>query len=231
VLFSQCESLGVALVGDRLRLIAIEPDNTVKFLDPRGQSHNLLYVVSVEAYGLKTLTEELEGLINSPGITEDTLQAFFEEHPKFLCGDAYETAQPHIFLQRPDSNPLIPDFALKPPNADAFCDLLELKLPQAKLVVGRNNRRRLSAAVWEAHAQLREYRDYFESRENREAVERVYGLRFFRPKMIVVIGKRSDYVADDLRKAESEVPQLTITTYDDLLERSQARLRQWGIGR
>ena len=42
---------------------------------------------------------------------------------------------------------LIPDFALKPHNQHAFCDLLELKRPSAKLVVGQDNRRRLSAAV------------------------------------------------------------------------------------
>jgi hypothetical protein len=35
--------------------------------------------------------------------------------------------------------------------------------------------------------------------------------------MMVIIGKRSEYMADDLRKAEGDVPQLSITTYDDLV--------------
>jgi len=77
----------------------------------------------------------------------------------------------------------------------------------------------------EACAQLREYRDYFESRANRQAVEKIYGLRFFRPRMMVIIGKRSEYIADDLRKAEGDIPGLSITPYDDLLERARSRMR------
>jgi hypothetical protein len=176
-------------------------------------------------YGWKSLIAELEDLINTPHVNESQLQEFFENNPEFLCGDTYETAKPHIVLQRPDAGPLIPDFALKPPNEHALCDLLELKLPSAKLLVGQDNRKRLSAALLEACAQLREYRDYFESCANRQSVEEIYGLRFFRPRMMVIIGKRSDYIASDLRKAEGDIPELSITTYDDLLERARARTR------
>jgi cold shock CspA family protein len=220
------ESLGVALIGNQLRLITIQADGTVRFLDPHNNCHRLLYLVSLETYGWKSLIEELEDLINRPQVSESQLQEFFERNPDFLCGDIYESARSHIVLQRPDAGPLIPDFALKPPNENALCDLLELKLPRAKLLVGQSNRKRLSAALLEACAQLREYRDYFESRANRQAIEEIYGLRFFRPRMMVIIGKRSEYMASDLRKAEGDIPQLSITTYDDLLERARARMRR-----
>jgi hypothetical protein len=173
------------------------------------------------------LIQELEELINSSTITEHQLQTFFERNPEFLCGDTYESARPHIVLQRPHEGPLIPDFALKPNNANALCDLLELKLPTAKLLTGKDNRKRLSAALLEACAQLREYRDFFEQDRNRREIDEVYGLRFFRPRMMVVIGKRSEYLASDLRKAEGDVPQLLITTYDDLLDRARSRLRPY----
>src|SRR5262249_9602568 len=149
----------------------------------------------LEVHGWKSLIEELEEMINSTTVTESHLQNFFERNPQFLCGDTYEAAQPHIVLQRPSAGPLIPDFALKPSNEHALCDLLDLKLPNAKLVVGQSNRRRLSAALLEACAQLREYRDYFEVQANRDTIEETYGLRFYKPRMIVVIGKRSDYLA------------------------------------
>jgi hypothetical protein len=218
------ESLGLAIINGWLRLISIQPDGTAKYLDPNNQYHSLLYVASLEGYAWKSLVEELEELVNSTNVTEKDLQDFFEQNPQFLCGDTYETAKPHVILQRPDAGPLIPDFALKPYNQHALCDLLELKLPSAKLVVGQDNRRRLSSALLEACAQLREYRDYFELRQNREAVEEAYGLRFFRPNMMVVIGKRSDYLATDLQKAAGDVPQLSITTYDDLLARARSRI-------
>lgn len=222
------EALGVALVEGRLRLISIQPDGTVSYLDPHQQYHHLLYVASLEAYGWKSLIAELEDLVNSPKVKESQLQVFFERNPEFLFSDTYEIAMPHIVLQRLAEGPLIPDFALKPSNANALCDLLELKLPTAKLLVGQNNRKRLSSALLEACAQLREYRDYFEHDRNRRAVEEAYGLRFFRPRMFVVIGKRSEYSASDLRKAESDVPNLSITTYDDLVERAKSRIRRRG---
>jgi hypothetical protein len=222
---SQYKLLDEEKVACQPRLIAIQTDDTVRILDSHSQDHTLLYIASLEAHGWKSVIEELEEMINSATVTESRLQDFFERNPQFLCGDSYEAAQPHIVLQRPSAGPLIPDFALKPSNEHALCDLLDLKLPRAKLVVGQSNRRRLSAVLLEACAQLREYRDYFEVQENRDAIEEMYGLRFYRPKMIAVIGKRSDYSANDLRKAESDIPQLIITTYDDLLDRARSRIR------
>jgi hypothetical protein len=219
------DAIGVTLVNGRLRMISIKPDGTAQFLDEYNQSHALLYVVSLQSVAWKSAVNELEELINSRDLRENQLQGFFERNPQFLLGDIYEEAHPHIVLQRANAGPLIPDFALKPHNPKALCDLLELKLPGAKLIVGNNNRRRLSAAVLDACAQLREYSDYFETPENRETILNTYRLRFFRPRMIVIIGKRGDYLATDIRKAESERPNLTITTYDDLIERARARSR------
>lgn len=221
----QQEKFGVALIDGTLRMISIQADGHVRFLDPFSQPHSLLYIASIGAYERKALIDELEALINLKNVPESQLQDFFERNPEFLCGDIYESAHPHIVLQRPEVGPLIPDFALKPCNAAALCDLLELKLPNAKLVVGPDNRRRLSQAVMDACAQLREYRNYFDLPSNRKATKEAYGLRFFQPRMMVVIGRRDDYLANDLRKAESDVPNLTITTYDDLLERARNRMR------
>jgi GNAT superfamily N-acetyltransferase len=218
-------NIGMALVDGKLRMISIQADGSVRLLDPYNQAHSLLYVASFRASEQKALIDELETLINSKSVSESQLQHFFERNPEFLCGDLYEAAHPHIVLQRPEAGPLIPDFALKPYNDAALCDLMELKLPSARLVVGPNDRKRLSQVVMDACAQLREYRRYFDLPRNRKAIEETYGLRFFLPKMMVVIGRRSDYLANDLRKAESVVPELAITTYDDLLERARFRMK------
>src|SRR5882757_10948130 len=58
------ESIGVAYIEGQLRLIAIRSDGTVRFLDPRSQIHNVLYVVSLELQGWKSLIEELEDMMN-----------------------------------------------------------------------------------------------------------------------------------------------------------------------
>ncbi|MCG6497361.1 DUF4263 domain-containing protein [Kitasatospora sp. A2-31] len=164
--------------------------------------------------------------MNSPQVAERDLQKFFEQNPEFICGDTYEEARPHIVLKRDGEGPLIPDFALKPINTSALCDLLEIKLPKARLLTVQKNRVRISSAIMEACAQLREYQSYFNSLDNRRSVERAYGLQFFRPRMMVLIGKRSDYAPTSLRDAELDVPGLSIITYDDILERGRARLRR-----
>jgi cold shock CspA family protein len=222
-------AVAIAFVAGRLRMLSIFPDGKYRFLDGSQQLHSLLYVASLDAYGFAALVEELEELINTPRVKESQLQEFFERNPHFLQGDSYEEAHPHLILKREYKGPLIPDFALKPTNLNVYCDLLDLKLPSVKLMVGNGNRRRLSATVMEACAQLREYRDYFEEKRNRDAIEEEYGLKFFRPKMIVIVGKRGAYSPAELRKAESDIPQLTLITYDDLLERARSRLRKTGI--
>ena len=216
----------MALVDGRLRLLAVLPDGTYQFLDQSKQVHSLLYIWSFANLGFVDLVEEFEDLINSRSVKEEELQKFFERNPDFLTGDIYEEARPHIVLRREEQGSLIPDFALRPHSTEGLCDLLELKLPQAKTVVGSENRRRLSGSVMEACAQLREYRDYFDSEANRKVVLETYGLRFFRPRMVVVIGRRSGQTATDLRSAEGDVPQLTLRTYDDLLDRAKSRLRR-----
>jgi hypothetical protein len=67
---------------------------------------------------------------------------------------------------------------------------------------------------------------FFEVLENRKAVRDTYGLQLFRPNLIVVMGKRGDYFANDLRKVESDIPNLTIITYDDPLERGRSWIRK-----
>jgi hypothetical protein len=220
------ETLGIELLNGRLRIVSVWPDGTIKIANQPAHLHRLLYVASMEAAGWKTLIDQLEELINHPRVKEQEIQRFFERNPEFLCGDNYEEARPHITLQRDSDGPLIPDFVLKPANPKALCDLLELKLPNTKLLRVSKNRVRLTSAIMEACAQLREYQSYFEDREKRTSIERLYGLRLFRPRMMVLIGKRSDYNATDLRNAESDVPNLSIVTYDDILERARKRVRK-----
>jgi hypothetical protein len=219
------EGIGIVLDKGRLRMVSVTPNGTFRFLGEYNRAHSIFLIDSLRAHAWKPAVDELEELINSPYPTERRLQEFFERNPHFLHGGMYAEARPRILLQRVNAGPLIPDFVLRPHNPHAFCDLLELKLPSARLVVGNKNRKRLSAAVSEACAQLREYRDYFEVLENRKAIEAVHNLRFFRPRLIVIIGRRDRYSAIDLRRAETDMPNLAITTYDDLIERARSRTR------
>jgi hypothetical protein len=103
--------------------------------------------------------------------------------------------------------------------------IVDLKLPQAKLVRRQKNRDRFSVAVAEARAQLLEYRDWFEERGNRERLKERLGIEIYRPHLGVVIGSSSEFRdAFDRQKLLATVPDIEIVTYDDIVASAQRRL-------
>jgi hypothetical protein len=219
-------AVGLAMVDGRIRIISISRDGRLALLEGSRERHKMLYVADSRTAALQNVIDELEYLVNTRTTSEAALQNFFERNPYLITGDDYSSAHPHVVLEREDRGPLVPDFLLEPLNQAGLCDLLELKLPKSKLFVERKNRNRMSAAVAEACAQLRTYRDYFESQENRERVRKAYGFNVFRPNMYVVIGRRGSIPPMEIRAAEADMPLLRIKTYDDLLDRARLQLRR-----
>ena len=161
----------------------------------------------------------LEDLINR-GAREADFQQFFEEHPEFLLafGD-YVRLHPQVVLAEDGGERLIPDFFLEKMNSD-FCDICDLKLPTTELVRRQRNRTRFRDTIMEAVAQLTYYRDWFEERDRRAAFNRRYGLRAYRPRVVVVIGRRESFY-DDIERIslESQLPGwVSLKTYDDVVD-------------
>jgi len=163
--------------------------------------------------------EEFEELLNAPNIRESQFQRFFESHPHFLMGLDYRSVMPHPVLQRGEEGPLIPDFFLQPLYSE-FCDILDLKLPSKKLIVGSKDRKRFGHSVQDAIAQLREYHDYFENPAYRQRVGDRYGLTAYRPSVVVIIGRTPESVDEvKFRQITTQHPGLQILTYDQLHQR------------
>lgn len=179
-----------------------------------------------EQYACVTPSElmELEDLINNQRAREDDIQRFFEKHSQFFRRWDHRDVFPHVFLTREDDGPLIPDFLLVDPEAQR-ATIVDLKLPQAKLVRRQKNRDRFSSAVTEARAQLLEYRDWFEERGNRERLKERLGIEIYRPLLGVVIGSSSEFRdAFDRQKLMATIPDVEIVTYDDIITSAQRRL-------
>ena len=171
----------------------------------------------------KEEVDEFEYLINKQDIKESELQKFFANHPKFLTSSDYDKLHSGIILSR-DSGTMKPDFVLEPIWSRQTCDILELKLPTQRILVGSKNRMGFSAAITKALYQLREYHDYFEDKNNRDEILLQYGISAYKPKLQVVIG-RSRFIEPLLRaKAEADLKQLKIITYDDILLRAKRRM-------
>lgn len=224
------EFIAFASFADRIRLVSLLPDGTYRYLDDAQNLHNIIYVSS-ETRALQIAVDELETLVNEPSPKEKDFQDFFERYPEFILNDDYKKAHPHIVLTKDEDERLIPDFVLEPIDQGGLCDLLELKLPSAQIYVLQKKRMRFSAAVLEACAQLREYRMFFDEKENRNRILEKFGLLAFKPKMIVIIGRRGSVNPIDVRKIESDIPNIHLRTYDEVIACAKAKVDRLRRGR
>ena len=175
------------------------------------------------AFSLDAL-EELEDLINSSA-NEAAFQRFFEHHDEFLLAlGEYTRLHPQLILHEDGGERLVPDFFLERIDSDS-CDICDLKLPSAELVRNQRHRQRFRDTIMEGVAQLVTYRDWFDDRAHREQFRSQYGLTAFRPRVVLVIGRRRSFYDDVERmRLESLLPAcVQLKTYDDIV----ARARQW----
>lgn len=219
-LSNEDDQLALAFIDGRVRLISLTPDGEYRFIDAVQTLHSIMYVVASETIALQRAVEEFESLINDPKVSEQSFQAFFVRNPDFILNDEYKQAHPHIALGNSVGERLIPDFVLEPIDQNALCDLLELKLPSAQAFVLKKSRMRFSAAVLEACAQLRAYNRFFDEEHNRKNFEDAYpGLRAFKPRMFVIIGRQGNVDPFARRDMQTDLPSLILHTYDEVLAR------------
>lgn len=174
---------------------------------------------------------EFEYLINKKDVSEHELQMFLKSHPTFLLGNRFKSMRSHVYLRRDEEGKgsLIPDFMLEPVNPFDFWKVVDLKLPNDKIVkIINDNRKGFSSKVLDAIHQLREYRDYFDNHVYRERMGEL-GITAFKPEVSVIIGR--DYgslTIEDVIKARSDLSGLEVITYTELLER--AKRMAWLLG-
>jgi hypothetical protein len=222
------DRIAVVMIDGTFKLIRVSPDRQLHYLDSQDRFHGLLYLPQTRFGVYNDVIDELESLINQSNVREDALHDFFERYPEFIMSDEYTAAHSKITLESDTSDLLIPDFILEPVGQNKLCDLLELKLPAARVEVHQDRRERFAASVLEACAQLRTYRDYFEDKNNRDRFRTKYGLEAFRPKMYVIIGRRGAIEPIEWRRIEDDLPMLNVKTYDDVLERAKHILDRFG---
>lgn len=177
-----------------------------------------------DTHGLQLEVEQFEALINRPDVRERELQVFFEQHPHFLS--TMHIPVPQVRLAKPGGKILKPDFVLRPIVAekrDSRWQVIELKLPQEQLLSGKGARQRLSQNVMKAIVQLRDYKDHFEHGDADE-IKRILGHPLRRPRLGVLIGRLANTDAGALEEQQRHLADVTIVTYDEILEDRQARV-------
>jgi hypothetical protein len=76
----------------------------------------------------------------------------------------------------------------------------------------------------EARAQLLEYRDWFDIPENRMKIKSLVGMEIYRPRLMVIIGRASQFQDEiERQKLRDRDKDIEIVTYDDILRYAQQR--------
>jgi hypothetical protein len=186
---------------------------------------NSFRTVHRESFGIQVEVEQFEALINRNDVCEHELQSFFESHPHFLS--IMHTPLSQIRLPCKDGSVLIPDFILKPIVAqqrDSTWEILDLKLPQEKLLAGRGSRARLSSSVVKAIRQLRDYHENLSAREHEGVIEKLLGHKLKYPNLGILIGKLSNTDVESLEREQQHQHGVKLVTYDEILERQRTQL-------
>lgn len=169
---------------------------------------------------------ELEALINDPQTREGQFQEFFERYPFFLRQNDYREVHPHTYLTREGDGPLVPDFILTNLESQraAVVELKRARALRRRLIRHQDNRVRFADAVMEARAQLLTYQEWFDLPANRSLVAEKVGMEIYRPAMMVIIGRASDFTSGlERQRLNAHVPDLKVVTYDDILHEAQRR--------
>jgi hypothetical protein len=169
--------------------------------------------------GVQLEVEQFEHLINRRDVAERELQTFFKQNPHFLSAVAQPL--PHVRFRDAAGRLLVPDFILRPIVAsqrDSRWEVIDLKRPQASLLVGSGTRKRISHEVATAIRQLRDYGDYFADPRNAASIEQKLGHRLRRPKLGVLIGRLRGVDVEALESEQHRTSDVRIITYDEILE-------------
>lgn len=133
-------------------------------------------------------------ILANPRATEHDASEFFEQFPHFLYLNRTDMLRREVMLFSADGRRKYRcDFFSRRIHEENW-DIIELKSPQSRFIVGRNGHFRPSASVTTAQHQAEDYRDLIDSDPSvREKLLRK-GLRFHRPEIVVIVGQEREDV-------------------------------------
>jgi hypothetical protein len=140
----------------------------------------------------------------------------------FLCTTLF--SQKECVWAKDSKKPIKPDFFGE--QANGFSDIIEFKLPDfgEKIVTGQLNRESFSSKVRDYVSQTRVYEEYFEDPRNRDYVLTKHKITVRYPRRFLVVGRRWMFPNEDWKKIQNDYRNLTIVTYDDLVDGVRSQL-------
>lgn len=159
-------------------------------------------------------------ILSNPAVTEHECSEFFSQFPKFLfLGKGRKIEREVTLLATATGEEFRVDFFRQNYGAP-FWDLIELKSPQKKVVIGAvSAHSAISADVHRAVSQAADYRDLIDADQDLRARLEKRGIRVYRPNILIVVGRENTLVAPERMQELYERIQrgaVEFKTYDDL---------------
>lgn len=144
-------------------------------------------------------------ILANPRATEREASKFFARFPKFLFLGSGEKLEREVELCRADGKVLGRVDFFRKNYGNASWDMIELKGPNAPLVVGHGGMHPdFSAPVWHAISQARDYLDVLGKYEDVRASLLKRGIDVYRPQTLVIVGREDKSVSDETMKVLCE---------------------------
>lgn len=169
--------------------------------------------------GIRSTISDFHSLIDNNTTDEHAIEVFVDTNPWILERSlGYKKYYSQItidssLLSRSD-NKIRPDKFLE--RNDGYCDILDLKRPDMKIIIKKRNRNHASAAVTEAESQVATYVEFC-----CEPLVRKYlktkNIQILWPQGLVIIGridKKDKDIWEDIKKRSA----IKLITYDDLMQ-------------
>lgn len=215
-----------------MNFIPIIYDDSNKGYDTFKIDGNIFKSMALEnAYTIYPLPEEYKN-IHLPKInrfielwgneetSEPQITKFLEENSfilKMAFGATDIYAEKECIWQTQDKKPIRPDFFIKRPHR---VDIVEFKLPTMKSssIVGKENRESFCAQLSSYVSQTRTYANYFDDSQNRSWVKETHGIDIYKPRRILIIGRRINFDREEWREIVADYNDFEIMTFDDLVD-------------
>jgi len=174
-------------------------------------------LVKPEVFSLKELKQYEELILDNKNVTEREASQFFTQFPKFLSVGGYAEITREIVLYKNDGKPIYRVDFCRRKLGDKFWDFVELKSPKKPFIVKRGRHWKFSSDIEAGLHQAQNYRDFLEEDLNRLELEKRYGIKAFRPKILLIGGRFDDRIDPiSLKKLISRYNNADIQSYDDI---------------
>jgi hypothetical protein len=218
------DSIQIQFVENRIQVIPSNKRKLFAYDSKKPRLVTLDQVIDSTSFFCENEIEEFENLLNKPSLREEEIQKFLTKRPKFLFSLDYDEIKPQVSLIDDSGSELIPDFFLKPVGK-AYWDILDIKLPDVQLISGSLNRKGLSHYVHRGNAQLMNYAKFFDDPKNKEKMVKLTGIRCFKPRLTLVIGKKKNIDEECWNQIiAQERPIVNILGFDELIERAKRNI-------